>query len=94
MKTILPYLLLVVLAAPAYPQDQLPIIDMHLHALPANAQGPPPLAMCTPFDPFPAWDPSQPYGAVFMAMQKLGGSACLIVGVSVAFLSEGVACCA
>lgn len=70
MRIILPYLLLIVLAAPAYPQDQLPIIDMHLHALPADAQGPPPLAMCTPFDSFPAWDPAQPYGALFMAMHK------------------------
>ncbi len=51
-------------------QDRLPIIDMHLHALPADAQGPPPLAVCTPIDPFPTWDPSQPYGATFMAMLK------------------------
>lgn len=49
--------------------DRLPIIDMHLHAFPADAQGPPPLAMCTPMT-FPAWDQRQPYGAQFMQMAK------------------------
>ena len=51
----------------ALAQDQLPIIDMHMHANPADAQGPPPLAMCTPFK-LPAWDPATPYGDVFMNM--------------------------
>ncbi len=51
-----------------------PVIDMHLHALPADAQGPPPLAMCTPFDTFPAWDQMMPYGAAFM--QRLKQPAC------------------
>ena len=49
--------------------DRLPIIDMHMHALPADAEGPPPLAMCTPLS-VPAWDPAKPYGAVFMKMMK------------------------
>ena len=43
---------------------------MHLHASPADQQGPPPLAMCTPFEPFPAWDPAEPYGETFMARFK------------------------
>ena len=43
---------------------------MHLHALAANDQGPPPVAMCTPIDPFPAWDPKQSYGAEIMDMLK------------------------
>jgi hypothetical protein len=51
-------------------QERPPIIDMHLHALPADDQGPPPLAICVPFDPFPAWDPAQPYGVTFMAIAK------------------------
>ena len=34
-----------------------PIIDMHVHALAADDQGPPPLAMCTPINPMPTWDP-------------------------------------
>jgi len=36
-----------------------PIIDMHVHALAADDQGPPPLAMCTPIDPMPTWDNSR-----------------------------------
>ena len=49
--------------------DRPPIIDMHMHALAANAQGPPPMAMCTPMK-FPAWDQTIPYEAVFMDMLK------------------------
>lgn len=50
--------------------DRLPIIDMHMHAFPADAMaGEPPLAMCTPMKS-PAWDPAQPYGALFMGMAK------------------------
>lgn len=51
-------------------QERLPIIDMHLHALAADAQGPPPVAICVPIEPFPAWDPAQPYATTFMAMLK------------------------
>jgi hypothetical protein len=29
-------------------QQPLPIIDMHLHAYPADANGPPPLGLCIP----------------------------------------------
>jgi predicted TIM-barrel fold metal-dependent hydrolase len=43
---------------------------MHLHALAADEQGPPPVAMCTPIEPFPAWDPQAPYAETFMAMLK------------------------
>lgn len=56
-------------ATVATASDRLPIIDMHMHAFPADAQGPPPLAMCTPMKS-PAWDPGQPYGALFMGMAK------------------------
>jgi uncharacterized protein len=35
-----------------------PIIDMHVHALAADDQGPPPVAMCVPINPMPAWDNS------------------------------------
>jgi uncharacterized protein len=42
-------------------QPPLPVIDMHMHATVANAQGPPPLAFCLPFTTMPAWDPSRPY---------------------------------
>jgi len=62
--------LLVLVALPAAAQPRPPIIDMHLHALAADSQGPPPVAMCTPFDGFMAWDPVQPFGAAFMARLK------------------------
>jgi predicted TIM-barrel fold metal-dependent hydrolase len=64
------FTLLVLLSSRAAAQERLPIIDMHMHALPADAQGPPPLAMCTPFDRYPAWDPARPYGETFMALMK------------------------
>jgi predicted TIM-barrel fold metal-dependent hydrolase len=63
-------MLLMLLAGPASAQQQLPVIDMHLHAMAADDQGPPPVGICTPIDPFPAWDPDEPYGAVFMGMLK------------------------
>jgi hypothetical protein len=50
-------------------QERPPIIDMHLHALAADSQGPPPLAMCTPI-PLPTWDPSLPYEQIFLGMVK------------------------
>lgn len=51
-------------------QSKLPIIDMHLHALSADAQGPPPVAMCTPIHPMPVWDPEKPYSDVLIGMLK------------------------
>ena len=33
-----------------------PIIDMHLHALTVDAQGPPPLYICAPYERWPSWD--------------------------------------
>ena len=70
MKTITTYLILLLVSTPLPAQDRPPIIDMHLHALPADAQGPPPLGMCTPIYPMPTWDPAQPYAQTFMAMFK------------------------
>lgn len=40
---------------------QEPVLDMHVHALTADDQGPPPLAMCTPINPMPAWDQTRDY---------------------------------
>ena len=62
-------LLICFLGVAAIGQERLPIIDVHMHALPADHQGPPPVAMCTPF-PDPVWDPGIPYGEVFMGMLK------------------------
>ena len=50
--------------------DRLPIIDMHLHALHADDQGPPPLAMCTPLGEMPVWDQRRAYADVFMDRLK------------------------
>ena len=44
-----------------------PIIDMHMHALGAEDQGPPPLGMCTPIPGFEAWDQRRPYQEQFLA---------------------------
>jgi predicted TIM-barrel fold metal-dependent hydrolase len=46
-----------------------PVFDVHLHALPPDQQGPPPLAMCTPMT-MPVWDPATPYPEVFMRLYK------------------------
>lgn len=62
-------LLFCFLSFSANSQERLPVIDVHLHALPVDNQGPPPVAMCTPF-PFPVWDQAAPYGEVFMGLQK------------------------
>jgi hypothetical protein len=41
------------------------IIDMHLHALPADFNGPPPSMMCVHTRTFPALDPRDSWGEVF-----------------------------
>jgi len=62
-------ILLFLLSTFANAQERPPIIDVHMHALSADHQGPPPVAMCTPF-PMPVWDPAVSYGDVFIAMLK------------------------
>jgi predicted TIM-barrel fold metal-dependent hydrolase len=47
-----------------------PIIDMHLHASPADANGPPPLGICAPFPEFPLANPLEEWEATFLAWQK------------------------
>ena len=49
MRSFLAFAALAV-ATPVY-SAPLPVIDMHLHAMAADDQGPPPLGMCTPFGP-------------------------------------------
>ncbi len=51
-------------------QQREPILDVHMHALAADAQGPPPLAICTPLPEYPAWDPAKPYRDEFLAKLK------------------------
>jgi predicted TIM-barrel fold metal-dependent hydrolase len=55
----------VVAAAEAVP----PVIDVHMHALPYDHQGPPPLAMCTPMT-MPVWDQQAPYAETFFGLFK------------------------
>lgn len=54
----------------ALAQDRPPVLDVHVHALPADHQGPPPVGMCTPISEFPAWDPATPWGQTYLAMMK------------------------
>ena len=41
-----------------------------MHALAVDAQGPPPLGMCTRFPEFAAWDPATPYGDLLIERFK------------------------
>ena len=66
MKILLSVLLMI-LAWPSLARDREPIIDMHMHALGAADQGPPPLGMCTPIRGFDAWDQRHPYQEQFLA---------------------------
>lgn len=50
MKTSIAVLFFLVLSNRVDAQSRPPIIDMHLHANPANAQGPPPVRICAPAD--------------------------------------------
>lgn len=47
-----------------------PILDVHVHALAADDQGPPPLAMCTPIDPMPTWNPDESTMGNFISIFK------------------------
>ncbi len=47
----------VALVAPTQAEEQAPVIDMHLHAVPVDGQGPPPQAICAPFASWPWRDP-------------------------------------
>jgi predicted TIM-barrel fold metal-dependent hydrolase len=70
MRAIVAWIFVVVTASPLSGQGRPPILDMHLHAVAANSQGPPPLAMCSPLQRIPAWDPSEPFGALFLEVLK------------------------
>jgi uncharacterized protein len=71
MKTRTPILLclLSVWIPPAAAEVPAPILDMHLHALSAAANGPPPTFICPGAD-FPVHDPALPWGEVFIAVLK------------------------
>jgi uncharacterized protein len=55
------WLLAAASAQPATPSPaRAPIIDMHLHALAADALGPPGSSICAPYEPLPSRDPAGP----------------------------------
>lgn len=58
--------------SPQHPARE-PIIDVHVHAMAADDQGPPPMAMCTPMDPMPTWDPALPVMQNFIQPFKQPG---------------------
>lgn len=62
--------LMLLFAIPASAQNPLPVIDMHLHASAADANGPPPLALCVPVLEHAARDTRRPWGDVFIEWQK------------------------
>lgn len=51
-----------------------PVIDMHLHAVPIDGNGPPPVTICAPFDAYPARDPAVP-AIQFFATEMVGPNA-------------------
>jgi uncharacterized protein len=65
-------ILALLLAPPRAPtQSRLPIIDMHLHAVAADRNGPPPLALCVPLLPYmPPLDTRESWEKVFLAALK------------------------
>lgn len=70
MRVIGAFFAIALVTVPLSAQEPEPILDMHLHALAANAQGPPPLGMCTPIPAFPAWDPAASLAPTFLQMFK------------------------
>jgi hypothetical protein len=70
MKHFLLVALVICAAAAAAQAAPLPVIDMHMHAMAANEQGPPRVAVCTPFVEFPAWDQRSDYGEAFIGLFK------------------------
>ncbi len=70
MRTIVTVAAVAVLWTTGATQTREPILDMHLHALAADDQGPPPVALCSPIQAMPVWDVRQPYPAAFVAQLK------------------------
>jgi predicted TIM-barrel fold metal-dependent hydrolase len=57
-------------AVPTSQTRPLPVIDMHLHALAADAQGPPPVAVCLGLAGLPAWDQRMGWAQQFLGWMK------------------------
>jgi hypothetical protein len=70
MRTLGVLLLLIWYGNLAADQMPAPIIDMHLHASSAGANGPPPVAICAPFPEMPVQDPAKSWIETFTAWLK------------------------
>ncbi|HJR61010.1 MAG TPA: amidohydrolase family protein [Vicinamibacterales bacterium] len=57
-------------AVAAFQPRPLPVIDMHLHALAADEQGPPPVAVCLGLTGLPAWDQRSGWAEQFIGWMK------------------------
>jgi predicted TIM-barrel fold metal-dependent hydrolase len=66
MRTLLLVAFLVAIPVAA----QQPVLDMHLHAEPIGAYGPPPVAICAPYITWPRYDPREEAGAYAMRFVK------------------------
>lgn len=62
-------LFLCLAAACVQASNPLPVIDVHMHAMSAHDEGPPPIGICIPMK-MPTWDQQQPYAQAWMAMLK------------------------
>jgi len=62
--------LILLAAISASAQKPPPVLDMHLHASAADANGPPPLALCVPVLEHATRDPRRPWGDIFIEWQK------------------------
>lgn len=71
MKKCIVCLINLLLSAGFYSQDKpLPVIDMHLHAVPVDMNGPPPVAMCAPPSETPTWNQSKSWGEEMVTWVK------------------------
>ncbi|MEX2374026.1 MAG: amidohydrolase family protein [Dehalococcoidia bacterium] len=70
MRAVIAVALAFVWTSSLHGQERSPIIDMHLHAVSATSQGPPPLGMCTHPEVALSWDPAIPYGSFFLEFMR------------------------
>ena len=70
MKALVSILVVAASSALAAQQRGAPIIDMHLHALAADENGPPPVALCAPPLELPVFDPRESWPQTFVAWTK------------------------
>ena len=63
-------LALIARSSPVIAGNHEPIIDVHMHALHADDQGPPPMGMCTPIASMPVWNQREKYADEFLARFK------------------------